>query len=136
MPLFVRYVPRFKLQLQPRSPTAKTMSETIAAVQTSTLGLHSLEQYEPFVGAAAIERILKKADPLRAMHLVHISSTFYGGGVTEILTPLTLMMNAMGIETGWRMIQGTPAFFSLHEEAAQHAAGRTDRSLRSGQSDL
>jgi len=88
------------------------MSETTAAVQTSTLGLHSLEQYEPFVGAAAIERILKKADPLRAMHLVHISSTFYGGGVTEILTPLTLMMNAMGIETGWRMIQGTPAFFA------------------------
>jgi trehalose synthase len=34
------------------------MSETIAAVQTSTLGLHSLEQYEPFVGAAAIERIM------------------------------------------------------------------------------
>src|SRR5262245_11461862 len=87
------------------------MSETTAAVQTSTLGLHSLEQYEPFVGAAAIERILKKADPLRAMHLVHISSTFYGGGVTEILTPLTLMMNALGIETGWRMIQGTPEFF-------------------------
>jgi hypothetical protein len=39
-------------------PDRKTMSETIAAVQTSTLGLHSLEQYEPFVGAAAIERIM------------------------------------------------------------------------------
>src|SRR5262245_29051600 len=80
------------------------MSETTAAVQTSTLGLHPLEEYEPFVGAAAI--------PLHSMHLVHISSTFYGGGVTEILTPLTLTLNAMGIETGWRMLQGTPAFFA------------------------
>ncbi len=44
--------------------------------------------------------------------MVHLSSTFYGGGVTELLTPLTLMMNASGIETGWRMIQGTPAFFT------------------------
>jgi hypothetical protein len=32
-------------------------------------------------------------------------------GVTELLTPLTLMMNTTGIETGWRMIQGTPGFF-------------------------
>jgi trehalose synthase len=29
-----------------------------------------------------------------------------------MLTPLTLMMNAVGIQTGWRMIQGTPAFFT------------------------
>jgi trehalose synthase len=42
-----------------------------------------------------------------------VSSTFYGGGVTEILTPLTLIMNTIGIETGWRMIQGTPTFFNI-----------------------
>jgi trehalose synthase len=46
------------------------------------------------------------------MNVVHVSSTFYGGGVTEILTPLTLMMNAIGIETDWHLIQGTPGFFS------------------------
>src|SRR5438270_10269344 len=46
------------------------------------------------------------------MNVVHVSSTFYGGGVTEILTPLTLTMNAIGIETDWHLIQGTPGFFS------------------------
>lgn len=35
----------------------------------------------------------------RGAHIAHVSSTFYGGGVTEFLTPLTLMMNAIGIET-------------------------------------
>ena len=80
-------------------------------VERSTLGLHSIEQYEPLIGPAAVARVLDKAERLGPAHLVHISSTFYGGGVTEILTPLTLMMNAMGIATSWHLIQGTPPFF-------------------------
>jgi trehalose synthase len=82
-------------------------------IEPSTLGIHSLESYEPLIGRERIERILKKADKIRDLHIVHVSSTFYGGGVTEILTPLTLIMNTIGIETGWRMIQGTPAFFNI-----------------------
>jgi trehalose synthase len=87
------------------------MSMPAPSVERSTLGLHSIEQYEPMIGAATAERILDKAERLRAMQIAHVSSTFYGGGVTEILTPLTLMMNASGIETDWHLIQGTPAFF-------------------------
>jgi trehalose synthase len=87
------------------------MSVLNSAVQRSTLGLHSLEQYEPLIGAATIERIAAKADRVRTMRVAHISSTFYGGGVTELLTPLTLMMNATGIDTDWHLIQGTPGFF-------------------------
>jgi trehalose synthase len=55
---------------------------------------------------------MQKADRVRTMRVAHVSSTFYGGGVTEILTPLTLMMNAIGIETEWHLIQGTPGFFT------------------------
>jgi len=87
------------------------MSQFSPAVQRSTLGLHSLEQYEPLIGAATAERIADKAKRVRTMRVAHLSSTFYGGGVTELLTPLTLMMNAMGIETDWHLIQGTPGFF-------------------------
>ena len=82
-------------------------------IEPSTLGAHSLESYETLIGRDRIQRILKKADKIRDLHVVHVSSTFYGGGVTEILTPLTLIMNTMGIETGWRMIQGTPTFFNI-----------------------
>jgi trehalose synthase len=87
------------------------MSQFSAAVQRSTLGLHSLDQYEPLIGAATAERIAGKAKRVRTMRVAHVSSTFYGGGVTELLTPLTLMMNAIGIETDWHLIQGTPGFF-------------------------
>jgi trehalose synthase len=104
------------------------MSETTAAIETSTLGLSTLEEYEPLVGARTTQRILEKARRLRTLHAIHISSTFYGGGVTEILTPLTLMMNAIGSEAGWRMIQGTPAFFGctnkLHNTLQCGALGR------------
>ncbi|MEH2553691.1 trehalose synthase [Bradyrhizobium algeriense] len=87
------------------------MSLLNSAVERSKLGLHTIEQYEPLIGSAAAERIAMKADRVRAMRVAHVSSTFYGGGVTELLTPLTLMMNAMGIETDWHLIQGTPGFF-------------------------
>jgi len=86
---------------------------TVAAIapESATLGSHRIEDYASLVGAKTVERILRKATALKDLHTVHVSSTFYGGGVAEMLTPLTLLMNTMGIETGWRMIQGTPDFF-------------------------
>ena len=60
------------------------MSVAPQAIEKATLGLHPLEQYEPLIGAAAVERIARKADHARDAHIVHVSSKFYGGGVTEI----------------------------------------------------
>jgi trehalose synthase len=87
------------------------MSLETTTVEKATLGLHTLEDYAPLIGARAVERIYRKARRVGSRQLVHVSSTFYGGGVAEMLTPLTLMMNATGIDTDWRLIQGTPAFF-------------------------
>lgn len=75
--------------------------------------LASVEDYQPLVGIETVERIMKKANGLRDRHVVNINSTFYGGGVAEILSSLTLLMNAAGIRTGWRVIQGRPDFFSI-----------------------
>lgn len=75
--------------------------------------LISVEDYEPLVGAETVERILQKAGRLRDLHVVNVSSTYYGGGVAEILSSLTLLMNGAGIKTGWRVIQGRPDFFSI-----------------------
>jgi trehalose synthase len=41
------------------------------------------------------------------------NSTYYGGGVAEILSSLTLLMNSLGLRTQWRVIQGTADFFSI-----------------------
>ncbi len=72
-----------------------------------------VEDYEKFVGAETVERIREKAKTLQGLHVVNISSTYYGGGVAELLSSLTLLMNSLGIRTGWRIIQGSPDFFSI-----------------------
>ena len=72
-----------------------------------------LEEYEPYIGAESIARIRGKARPLRGRQVVHISSTYYGGGVAAKLAPLTLLLNDVGIRTEWRIIQGTPDFFAV-----------------------
>jgi trehalose synthase len=71
------------------------------------------EEYEKYIGAEAVDRIYKKAKKLRDFHIVHVNSTYYGGGVAEMLSSLTLLFNSLGIKTGWRVIQGSPDFFSI-----------------------
>jgi len=72
-----------------------------------------LQDYEPLVGSETIERIQSKAKSLQDLHVAHVNSTYYGGGVAELLSSLTLLMNSVGIKTGWRAIQGSPDFFSV-----------------------
>jgi trehalose synthase len=74
---------------------------------------HHIDDYAPFVGAETVERIRAKAEPLRGLHVAHLNSTFYGGGVAELLSSLTLLMTSVGIRTGWRAIHGPPDFFSI-----------------------
>ncbi|NRD66455.1 glycosyltransferase [Corallococcus exiguus] len=75
--------------------------------------LVQVEHYERYVGAEVVERILEKARPLQDLRVVHVNSTYYGGGVAELLSPLTLLMNSVGMATEWRAIQGPPDFFSI-----------------------
>jgi trehalose synthase len=72
-----------------------------------------VEDYEPLVGSETVARVLDKANPMRNVHVAHVNSTYYGGGVAELLGSLTLLMDSAGIKTGWRVIQGSPDFFSV-----------------------
>jgi trehalose synthase len=72
-----------------------------------------VEDYEKFVGAEAVGRVLSKAEPLQDLHITHVNSTYYGGGVAVLLSSLALLMDSLGIKTGWRVIQGSPDFFSV-----------------------
>ncbi len=75
--------------------------------------LVTLEDYAPLVGEETVERILAKLRRLRDLHIVHVNSTYYGGGVAEILSSLTLLFNNAGVHTGWRVIQGRPDYFNI-----------------------
>lgn len=86
--------------------------------------LLSLDDYRPLVGDPVVDRIRDKARPLRGLHVTHINSTYYGGGVAVLLSPLALLMNDVGIQTGWRVIQGSPDFFSVTKKFHNALQGR------------
>jgi trehalose synthase len=72
-----------------------------------------IEDYEALVGAEVVQRIRDKADKLKGLRVANFNSTYYGGGVAETISSLTLLMNSLGLRTEWRVIQGTPDFFSI-----------------------
>ena len=72
-----------------------------------------IEDYEPLVGTEVIQRIRDKSAKLKGLRVANFNSTYYGGGVAEIISSLTLLMNSLGLRTEWRVIQGRPDFFSI-----------------------
>jgi len=72
-----------------------------------------LEHYEAYIGAEVVDRIYQKARKFEHLHVANINSTYYGGGVAELLSSHTLLMNSVGIKTGWRVMLGAPDFFSI-----------------------
>jgi len=75
--------------------------------------LKRVEDYEPFIGAQAVERILAKGRRLAGRSVAHVNSTYFGGGVAEMLASLTLLMRGLGMDAEWRAIQGPPDFFNI-----------------------
>lgn len=75
--------------------------------------IYGIRAYERYAGKETMRRIEAKARPLQDMHILHVNSTYYGGGVSQILASMTLLMNNLGIQTGWRVVHGPPDFFSV-----------------------
>jgi trehalose synthase len=73
----------------------------------------SLNDYREIVGDDAIGEIYRRARKLYGKTVVHVNSTYYGGGVAEILGSIVPLMNDVGIAAGWRMLRGTPDFFNI-----------------------
>ncbi|MEA3432812.1 MAG: glycosyltransferase [candidate division WOR-3 bacterium] len=73
----------------------------------------SLEDYRGIVGDEVISLIYRKARRLHRKHILHINSTYQGGGVAEMLASLVPLMNDVGIDTGWRILHGNPDFFAI-----------------------
>ena len=73
----------------------------------------SLRAYEDIVGSREIEEILDLAKGLKGISVVHVNSTFKGGGVAEILQSIVPLFNLVGIDCRWEVIEGTEKFFRM-----------------------
>jgi trehalose synthase len=69
--------------------------------------------YEPIVGHVATSQLRQLADDLTGAKVVHVNSTKAGGGVAEILHWLQPLMNDLGLECTWEVIEGNEPFFNV-----------------------
>jgi trehalose synthase len=72
-----------------------------------------LKDYRKIIGDGAVAAIQSKAERLSDKHILCISSTYQGGGVAEILNSLLLLLNQSGVKSGWRILHGSPDFFTV-----------------------
>ncbi len=84
-----------------------------ARIESREVNMNNLEDYRGIVSDEVISSIYRKAKRLYDRHILHINSTYQGGGVAEILASLVPLMNDVGIDAGWRILHGNPDFFTI-----------------------
>jgi trehalose synthase len=75
--------------------------------------VRNLADYREIVGDDVIYSLGRKVSSLYGKHILHLNSTYQGGGVAEMLVSLLPLMNDAGLEAGWRILHGHPDFFTI-----------------------
>jgi len=73
----------------------------------------TLESYRDVCGEAVISHLMQLASLLKGQKVVHVNSTRYGGGVSEILERMVPLMNELGLDAYWEVIDGDPDFYDF-----------------------
>ncbi len=71
----------------------------------------TLPKYAQVAGEDVVEHLRQLAQSLKGMRVVHINSTRIGGGVAEILNKMVPLMQELGLETSWEIIEGQQEFY-------------------------
>ncbi len=95
----------------------------------------NIDGYRPLVGDDLIDELLTLARQLNGVRICHLNSTAFGGGVAELLSRYLPLLQALGLSADWRIIYGTPEFFTvtkaLHNalQGARRDLTEADRSI-------
>lgn len=76
-----------------------------------------LDAYREAAGDEAVERFLEVARPLKGLRLLHLNSTSFGGGVAELLFTHIGLLQDVGIDAQWHLIEGSDDFFTITKAA-------------------
>ncbi|NJD68137.1 MAG: glycosyl transferase family 1 [Candidatus Methylomirabilota bacterium] len=72
-----------------------------------------VEDYREVAPKGAVDLLCRLSERVKGRSFLHVNSTRYGGGVAEILTRLVPMLQTLGIDARWEVIEGTPDFFAV-----------------------
>jgi trehalose synthase len=94
-----------------------------------------LDRYEEVVGHQNVQRLRQLAGRLEGKRIVHVNSTRTGGGVAEILGWMLPLMQELGLDAHWEVINGSPEFYRV-TKAFHNGMQGLPVSLRSSDFDL
>lgn len=69
----------------------------------------------------------KLGDKLKKKSFLHVNSTRAGGGVAEILQRMIPIMNGLGINTRWEIIEGDDKFFDITKKIHNAIQGNPEK---------
>ena len=86
-----------------------------------------LQDYEPIVGRSCLEELRVLAGELSGKVIQIINSTFVGGGVVEILEHMVPMLNQLGVDARWDVINGSEEFFEVTKRFHNALHGKKEK---------
>jgi trehalose synthase len=72
-----------------------------------------LEDFRESSGDDPVDRLLEVAQPFKGSRMVHLSSTAFGGGVAELLASQIALLQDLGIDADWQLVEGSEEFFAV-----------------------
>ncbi len=82
----------------------------LSTVRTKT---RTLSEYEPYLERSSMDALRKAARPFRGKRVLHVNSTANGGGVAEILRQEVPILQDLGMDAEWRVLQGHEKFYDV-----------------------
>lgn len=90
--------------------------------------LTHLDDYRHLAPPGVVDMILRLVERVRGRRMLHVSGGRFGGGAPEILQTLVPVMADLGIDAGWEITGGDPAFYAT-AHALQSALEGAERVL-------
>lgn len=75
--------------------------------------MRKIDEYRPIVGDEVIDELYILAEKLKGISIQNINSTSFGGGVVEILSRIIPLMQDLGLDVFWDIIEGDEKFFEI-----------------------
>ncbi len=72
-----------------------------------------IEKYVGIIESEMIADIQRAARSIYGLRVLHVNSTFHGGGVAGMLNSLIPLMNDIGVNADWNLLYGDPALFEV-----------------------
>jgi trehalose synthase len=72
-----------------------------------------IERYVGLIDGQVIADIQAAARAIYGLRVLHVNSTFHGGGVASLLSSLVPLMNDVGVNADWNLLYGDPGLFAV-----------------------